>query len=138
MPHSEKTRIVSQLLGSQAMASEEDGSSVEEINQELEELGFDVKAVDSRIADFRRRMEGIIAMRKAATARKAAEDSTEVVFRYPESQEEMDEALRVAEDQLSSRGYGIAARKKKDLGEQDKRELLRTYRKLLDDNDAGE
>ena len=125
MPDNKHTKLFSKLFASGDLAPEDDDVTKEELDAELEEQGVDLAQLNDDIARFKQKLAGKLAMRRAKSQRNQPEDET--VIQFPEGRDNLERAIRVAEDQL---GYGMAARKRENATEEELRQILSDLEKL--------
>ena len=136
----EDLKFITELFGNKDLEPEEEVETLEEIQAELKELGFDLSELSQQMETLRRKLAGNLAIKRAAEGRRAAEARRAATREhrpivYPETRNEMIKQIQVMEEQM-----GYAARKTDELSEEDLRahfEGLMETRELEKDSQDG-
>ena len=127
----DNVRFLAELLGSKDLEPEEDTETIEELEKELKDLGFDVPNVKQQMAAFKLKLAGKLAMKRTAESRRTARKEAKAIA-YPGTKEKLIEEISVMEESI---GYGHAARMRAEMAEDDLKAYYRDLMELKEERD---
>ena len=125
-------RLLTELFGNRELGPDEESDTEAEIEADLRALAYDVEKLDRDMEDLKRKLAGKLAIKRAAEARRAEENTADGP-RYPETREELIASIRVMEEAV-----GYAARQIDEMTDDDLRAHFDALSELSDSEEMGE